>query len=148
MPPLIFPLHSLFPRLLCELILPHNMFVVSVFKWKSLSHVHFFATPWTVACQDPLFMELSKARILEWVAIPFSRGSSWPRGQTWVSCIAGRFFTIWATREAPCGRICVWVIPNHSCFSEHAILLSHLFQMIPELAWGIKECDLGYSVPS
>ena len=33
-------------------------------------------------------------RILEWVAIPFSRGSSWPRDQTWVSCIAGRFFTI------------------------------------------------------
>ena len=26
-------------------------------------------------------------------------GSSWPRNQTWVSCIAGRFFTIWATRE-------------------------------------------------
>ena len=41
-----------------------------------------------------------QARILEWVTIPFSRGSSWPRDQTWVSCIAGRFFTIWATREA------------------------------------------------
>ena len=38
-----------------------------------------------------------QARIVEWVAIPFSRGSSWPRGQTQVSCIAGRFFTIWAT---------------------------------------------------
>ena len=38
-------------------------------------------------------------RILEWVDIPFSRGSSWPRDQTQVSCIAGRFFTIWATRE-------------------------------------------------
>ena len=42
-----------------------------------------------------------QARKLEWVAIPFSRGSSRPRNQTWVSCIAGRFFTIWATREAP-----------------------------------------------
>ena len=41
-----------------------------------------------------------QARILEWVAIPFSRGSSWPRDWTWVPCIAGRFFTIWATREA------------------------------------------------
>ena len=40
-----------------------------------------------------------QARILEWVAIPFSRGSSWPRDWSWVSCIAGRFFTIWATRE-------------------------------------------------
>ena len=42
-----------------------------------------------------------QARILEWVAIPFSRGSSWPRDWTWVSCIAGRFFTIWGSREAP-----------------------------------------------
>ena len=42
-----------------------------------------------------------QARILEWAAIPFSRGSSWPRDQTRVSCTAGRFFTIWATREAP-----------------------------------------------
>ena len=38
-----------------------------------------------------------QARILEWVAIPFSRGSSWPRDWTQVSCTAGRFFTIWAT---------------------------------------------------
>ena len=41
-----------------------------------------------------------RARILEWVAIPFSSGSSRPRDQTWVSCIADRRFTIWATREA------------------------------------------------
>ena len=41
------------------------------------------------------------ARILKWVTIPFSRGSSQPRNQTWVSLIAGRFFTSWATREAP-----------------------------------------------
>ena len=42
-----------------------------------------------------------QVRILEWVAIPFSRGSSWPRDQTLVSCIAGRCFTTWTTREAP-----------------------------------------------
>ena len=39
-------------------------------------------------------------RILEWVAYPFSRGSFWLRNQTRVSCIAGGFFTSWATREA------------------------------------------------
>ena len=39
-------------------------------------------------------------RIPEWVAVPFSRGSSRPMNQTRVSCIAGRFFTSWATREA------------------------------------------------
>ena len=41
-----------------------------------------------------------QARILKWVAISFSRGSSRPRGWTRVSCTAGRFFTYWATREA------------------------------------------------
>ena len=40
-----------------------------------------------------------QVRILEWVAIPFSRGSSPPRDQTQVSCIAGRFFTVWASRS-------------------------------------------------
>ena len=42
-----------------------------------------------------------QARILQWVFIPFSRESSWPTDWTWISCTAGRFFTIWATREAP-----------------------------------------------
>ena len=41
-----------------------------------------------------------QARILEWGAIPFSRGPSQPRDQTQVSHIAGRFFTVWAMREA------------------------------------------------
>ena len=42
-----------------------------------------------------------KARILEWVAVAFSKGSSQPRDWTWVSCMADRFLTIWATKEAP-----------------------------------------------
>ena len=41
-----------------------------------------------------------QARILEWVAVAFSRGSSQPRNKTQVSRIAGGFFTSWATREA------------------------------------------------
>ena len=41
-----------------------------------------------------------QARILEWVAISFSRGSSQPRDGTWVSCTGGGFFINWATREA------------------------------------------------
>ena len=43
---------------------------------------------------------IHQARILEWVAFPFSRGSSQPRDQTQVSCIARRFPTSWTTREA------------------------------------------------
>ena len=49
-----------------------------------------------------------QARILEWVAFPFRRYSQ-PRDQTWVSRIAGRFFTIWATWEAP---VCYEVAVN------------------------------------
>ena len=49
-----------------------------------------------------------QARILEWIAISFYRGSSQPRDWTWVSCVAGRFFTFWATREG--------TIDNHKYF--------------------------------
>ena len=48
-------------------------------------------------------------RILVWVTYPFSRGSSWPRIRTGVSCIAGGFFTNWATREA---RLLLYSITN------------------------------------
>ena len=44
--------------------------------------------------------EILQARILGWVAVPFSRWSSWHRDWTWISHIAGRLFTIWATWEA------------------------------------------------
>ena len=47
----------------------------------------------------PLSMRILQTRILEWVAMPFSKGSSQPRGQTQASCIAGWFFTVWATRK-------------------------------------------------
>jgi len=50
-------------------------------------------------CSPPTFSGILQARILEWVSIPFSRGSSQPRVRTQVSCIAGGFFTISVTRE-------------------------------------------------
>ena len=92
-------------------------------KWKwSWSVVSNSATPWTVvAYQAPpstgfsrqeeywsgfhpgsSFYGILQARVLEWVAISFSRGSSRPRDQTQVSRIPGRCFNFWATREAPC----------------------------------------------
>ena len=46
-------------------------------------------------------MGILQARILEWVAMPFSRGTSQLRNQTRVSCIPGRFFTSWATLIQP-----------------------------------------------
>ena len=54
-----------------------------------------------IASQALLAMGIFQARILEWAVYPFSRGPSWPRNPSRVSCIAGRLFTSWATREAP-----------------------------------------------
>ena len=57
-----------------------------------------------------------QAGVLEWVAIYFSRDSSWPRDQTQVSCIAGRRFTLWTIRETD------MIVPqflNHSSTEEH-----------------------------
>ena len=68
-------------------------------KVKSFSRVWLFVAPWVVACQAPVH-GIFHARILEWFAISFSRGSSWPRVWTQVSRTAGRLFTVWATREA------------------------------------------------
>ena len=97
-------------------------------KWKSLRCVWLFATPWTIQslkssrpeywseqpfplgsnpglphCRQLLYQLSHKGspRILQWVAYPFSMGSSQTRNQSRVSCIAGGFFTNWAIREAP-----------------------------------------------
>ena len=57
--------------------------------------------PCLLPCRQILYClsHQGSPRILDWVAYPFSRGSSWPRNCTAVSCITGRFFTSWATRE-------------------------------------------------
>ena len=52
-----------------------------------------------IAHQAPLSMGILQERILEWVAMPSSRGSSQPRDRIQVSRIAGRFFMVWDTRE-------------------------------------------------
>ena len=58
------------------------------------------ATLWTVALQTPLSRGIVQARILEWMAMLSSRGSSQPRDWTQVFHIARGFFTVWATRKA------------------------------------------------
>ena len=67
---------------------------------KSLSRVH-LCDPMDSSLPGSSVHGILQARILEWVAIHFSRGSSQPRDRTQISCIAGGFFTIWATRDAP-----------------------------------------------
>ena len=64
-----------------------------------LSHVRLCES---IGCSPPgsSANRISQARILEWVAVLFSKGPSRPRNQTQVSCIASWFFTVWATKEA------------------------------------------------
>ena len=72
---------------------------VNLWKWKLLSHI-WLCDPMAYCSPPGSFVHgLVQARVLEWVVVPFSRGSSQPRDQTQVSCIAGGFLTFWATRE-------------------------------------------------
>ena len=79
-------------------------------------------------CSPPGFSlhGILQARILEWVAISFSRGSSRPRDQSWVSHIAGRCFNLWATREAH--RVGLWVerLSMHAYISYGARNLTYI----------------------
>ena len=74
--------------------LSHQGNASRAWKWKLLSCVTLYDP------RDYTVHGILQARILEWVAVPFSRGSSQPRDRTQVSHIAGGFFTSWATREA------------------------------------------------
>ena len=89
--------------------LSHITLATPVFFWmcmhaKSLHHVWFLATPWTVAHQPPLPMGIFHTRILEWVPMPSSRGSSQPRDQTrisYVSCIGRQILYHWCYLGSP-----------------------------------------------
>ena len=82
----------------------HKPPLVEVLKWKWKLHqtLQLHLTLWPKDCSPPASSvhEILQAKILEWVAIPSSRGSSQPRDWTQVSHIVRRFFTIWGTREA------------------------------------------------
>ena len=61
-------------------------------------------------CQAPLSMGILQARIVEWVAMSSSKGSSQPSNPTQVFHIADRFFTYWVTREAPLSILVIYMI--------------------------------------
>ena len=80
------------------------------------------ATPHTVACQAPLSMEFSRQEY--WSGYPFP---SQPSDQTRVFCIVGRFFIIWATREA-----------QEQCISDINVLTNHPGALIKHRFWFSK----------
>ena len=95
--------------------------------------------PWTVAHQasGSSVHGIFQARILVWVAIPFSRGSSEPRDWTLVSHIAGRSFTIWATKAVltPYDSVlsCTLSHPHHCHFLSHPIIGIFLIPLFSSL---------------
>ena len=76
---------------------------------------------WPLDCRAHGILQ---ARKLEWVAFPFSRGSSQPTDRTQVSHIAGRFFTSWATREAQYYSLKTSVL---QCSTFFMVQFSHLY---------------------
>ena len=150
-------------------------FIFYLWKWKFLSHVWLFATPWNSRWNSPgqntgvgshsllqgifptqgsnpdlphcrqILYQLShqeRPRILEWVAYPFSSRSSRPRNQTRVPCIAGGFFTSWATREVVrimswwpvsfCTTVITWVLTYQACFNS----------LLPSFLLSLKLCHV------
>ena len=74
-----------------------SMSIVAVYL---LSHVQLFCNPRDFNLPGSSVHEISQARILEWVAISFSRGSSWPKDWTGISCIGRQILYHWATQKA------------------------------------------------
>ena len=99
--PRIKPAFLLIPALSGRFFTTSTTWGVKV-KVKSLSCVWLFR-PRDCNLPRASVHGIFQARVLEWVAICFSRGSSQLRDQTWVSCFVGRHFTVWATREGTWG---------------------------------------------
>ena len=106
--PITFPHRALKipPHLSCEKWTTEKHSVVFDSLWPPGLYLHSCMLNYVLCnpkdCSPPgssIHERVLQARILEWVAIPFSRRSSPPSDGTQVSCIAGRFFTSWATRE-------------------------------------------------
>ena len=123
-----------------------------ILKWKLLSHVWLFVTPWTIKS-----MEFSRPGYWNGLAFPFSIGSSWTRNWTGVSCTAGGFFTNWAMREAPTkpwARVFILCLICHwkscylvKCFKYFYICVC-LFKKAGHalLALTTKSCTVDYGI--
>ena len=121
----------------CTFFPPFFIYIRS--EVKSFSHFQLFATPWTVACQASPSIGFLRQEYWSGLPLPSLGESSWPRDWTRVSCIAGRLFTIWATREAPIisnsGNQKVWVKSNKRFWKEHSRIPpsegGHFIQIVP-----------------
>ena len=144
----------------------HGIFQARILEWVAISWYYFLimllclksvlVTQSCLTLYNPMDCSppgspvhgILQARILEWVAISFSRGSYRPRDQTQVSCTAGGFFIVWATREAKAlpdfmGEVnwhdlpsCPWP-QSTELLSQPLSLLGHLSAMsVPTISVG------------
>ena len=115
------PLPKIFIKVLCIKAKTRNRLLLL------LSHSAMSNTCELMDCSPPGFSVhwILQAKILEWVAIPFSRGSSWPRDRTQVSCTASGFFTV-------CATIGFSTLPSRS----HLITNSHGADGHFKMIWG------------
>ena len=95
---------------------------------------------WPMNCSlpDSSVHGILQARILEWVAMPSSRASSWPRDWTCisgVSCIAGRFFTYWVT-----WAITLWIHFPLLCTLYYLFLASEFFVSLSQKYQVVRIC--------
>ena len=99
------------------------------------------SNPGVLHCRWILYQLSHKGspRILQWVAHPFSRGSSWPRNRSRVFCIAVRFFTSWASKEVK------W---NRSVVSDSVTPWTLAYQVPPSMGFSRQEYWSGLPVPS
>ena len=122
-----------------------NLAIFRACKLSCLSHVQFYVTPMDCSPPVPSVHGILQARILERVAMPSSRGSSPPRGQTWVSsvsCVSSRFFTTTATWEAfwppcvlvklpqSCPTLCDHLDSSPPGSSVHGILQARILEWV------------------
>ena len=92
-------------------------------------------TPWTVCSTPSSSVSIFQAKILDWVAIPFSKGVSQPKGWTRVSCIVGRFFPLWASRKP---RVVTVAKLNTLSASLDTVLCSFLTVVCVSLVFSCK----------
>ena len=106
-----FPSPAIFPTQGLDLHLLHWQVDSLLLKWSKVAQLcPTVCDPVDCSLPGSSVQGIFQARILEWVAISFSRRSSWPRDWTQLSCIVGRRFTVWATRDTaePPGKL--WIL--------------------------------------
>ena len=107
-------------------------------SWSNMLIVQSYLTlcnPVDCSLPDSPVHGILEARLLEWVAIRFSRGSFWPRDRTWVSCIASKYFTIWGTRQAQRRYDMIYLLRRRYIFIEDIIYCISIFYLMNGVHW-------------